>query len=94
MRGRGRRGEGGRYELQTLQNLARDPAKYDVIILKEGGKEGRKGGGRGEMDGENGEVREREEEGRNGGRKREKEGREVGSPALWSIMVDVVCQEH
>ena len=46
------------------------------------------------MDGENGEVREREEEGRNGGRKREKEGREVGSPALWSIMVDVVCQEH
>ena len=46
MRGRGRRGEGGRYELQTLQNLARDPAKYDVIILKEGGKEGRKGGGR------------------------------------------------
>ena len=33
--------------------------------------------------------REGREEERNGGK-----GREVGSPALWSIMVDVVCQEH
>ena len=33
-------------------------------------------------------------EGTEGGRRMEKEGREVGSPALWSIMVDVVCQEH
>ena len=30
------------------------------------------------MDGENGEVREREEEGRNGGRKEKGEGREGG----------------
>ena len=57
-RGWGRGREGGRYELQTLQNLARDPAKYDVIILKEGGK---------------GKERE-EEGGRKRGRKRGRRG--------------------
>ena len=66
-RGWGRGREGGRYELQTLQNLARDPAKYDVIILK--GKEreeGREEGGKG---------KEREEGGgRKRGRKRGRRG--------------------
>ena len=66
---------------------------------EEEGRKGRIEGERRKECGENGEVREalwsicrkgegREEE-RNGGK-----GREVGSPALWSIMEDVVCQEH
>ena len=92
----GREGEGGRYELQTLQNLASDPAKYDVIILKEGGRE--EGEDRRKREGENGWRKWRgEREKRKGGTEEGKwrrKGREVGSPALWSIMVDVVCQEH
>ena len=84
------------------------PTEYNVIIGKrgreKGGREGRRKegenrGGKEKGCGENGEVREalwsicRKGEGREEERNRGK-GREVGSPALWSIMEDVVCLEH
>ena len=92
---RGRK-EGGRGERKRGREGRREGGEKG----SEGGREGR-GRGRG---------RRKEEENRGGKEKgcgengevrealwsicRKGEGRDVGSPALWSIMEDVVCQEH